>query len=258
MLLLVLVEDSKDEAAIQGEGLASLRICLPEIKQKGTSPLLKAVSIFFAKLMSSGEKLNLGFGNDFDGEREVLELSFFAPGIACMTEMPSPHLFPQLVLGTEVPVVAEILIQRLIGLGRAVLRDGPLSGNLSMAESPGKRGLDVLSRRRRREGAFEEPPRSGPRRRRRHAGRQRTGSSPWGGTSVRIRTRPGTGRSGGSRRRVLYRNGVVDGGGRERTLSLRRLIGESGNSGCSISITGGGDRLTITLAHHSSSERTAN
>lgn len=54
MLLLVLVEDSKDEAAIQGEGLASLRICLPEIKQKGTLPLLKAVSIFFAKLMSSG------------------------------------------------------------------------------------------------------------------------------------------------------------------------------------------------------------
>nr|GMD33123.1 hypothetical protein Iba_chr09bCG14670 [Ipomoea batatas] len=56
MLLLVLVEDSKDEAAIQGEGLASLRICLPEIKQKGTSPLLKAVSIFFAKLMSSGSQ----------------------------------------------------------------------------------------------------------------------------------------------------------------------------------------------------------
>nr|GMD36402.1 hypothetical protein Iba_chr09dCG16080 [Ipomoea batatas] len=134
----------------------------------------------------------------------------------------------------------------------------PSRASSCMAESPGKRGLDVLSRRRRREGAFEEPPRSGPRRRRRYAGRQRTGSSPWGGTSVRVWTRPGTGRSGGSRRRVLYRNGVVDGGGRERTLSLRRLIGESGNSGCSISITGGGDRLTITLAHHSSSERTAN
>lgn len=53
---------------------------------------------------------DLGFGDDFDGKRQVLEVALSAFCRASMTKMPSSHLLAQLILCPEILVIPKILI----------------------------------------------------------------------------------------------------------------------------------------------------
>jgi hypothetical protein len=115
----------------------------------------------------------------------ALVVALLDEGGAGVAEVAPSDLLAQLVLGPEVLPEAKRLIQGPLRLGGPVraasagprgsfLRYGPLLG-LPPAEPLGERGLDVLGRGGRREGALEEPPGRGPRRR--HPRRQRAGSA---------------------------------------------------------------------------------
>ena len=131
---------------------------------------------------------DLCFGDDLDSEGLASHVSLAGAREAGVAEVAAPHLLPQLVLGGEVAVVAEALVELPLHLPGAaagatsgpVLRDRDLSrrpGHLrrgrrrALAEAARQGRLDVLGRGRRRERAAEEPARRGRRggRRRRDA-----------------------------------------------------------------------------------------
>lgn len=176
----------------------------------------------------------LRFGDDFDSNRHVLKFSFLSLGMTGVAKMPTADFFPQLKLGPEVLVVSKILVQRLIGVGCTILWNWPFRWRLRMTKSPGERRLDVLGRRRRRKGAFEEPSRRGPCR---------------GGShscyTMRVRARPGT-VSRRSSRCILDRWKI------DWRLRLGMIaVGGNGveSRDDSIRIADGRDGLSITLAH---------
>lgn len=131
----------------------------------------KQYEIYNNRQPKSDFLLYLRFRYNFHSNRLVFKLALFASGRASMTKMPSPYLFPKLVLGSEILAIAEALVQSLFRLGSGLLGDRALLGLGGMAEPLRQRGLDVLSWRRRRERPPEEPPRSRrpPRGRWRHA-----------------------------------------------------------------------------------------
>lgn len=108
---------------------------------------------------------HLSFGDDLDSNSLTLDLPLLRRSQARIPEMPPPHLFPELILGSEVLPIPEALIQRrLLCLSRNGLGDAPLLG-LLRAQALGERRLDVLGGRQRREGTAKESPRGGPGRR---------------------------------------------------------------------------------------------
>lgn len=128
---------------------------------------------------------DLCFGDDLDSEDLASHVSLAGAREAGVAEVASPHLLPQLVLGGEVAVVAEALVElpvRLPGAGGAASTTGPVRrdrdldlwlGHLRcgcrrpLAEAARQGRLDVLGWRRRRERAAKEPARRGRRGRRR-------------------------------------------------------------------------------------------
>lgn len=149
---------------------------------------------------------DLCFGDDLDSEDLASHVSLARAREAGVAEVAAPHLLAQLVLGGEVAVVAEALIElplHLTGAAGAgpVLRDRDLDrrlgrlrrgGRRTLAEPARQGRLDVLGRGRRRERAAEEAARRGRRgRRRRRDAFGETERAP----------RPGAARRRGPRRR---------------------------------------------------------
>ncbi|EEE59105.1 hypothetical protein OsJ_10963 [Oryza sativa Japonica Group] len=99
-----------------------------------------------------GDWIDLGLGDDLDGDVVALELALLAGGGAGVAEVAAANLAAELVLGGEVPGEAEALVQRHAGL--AGLRDGRLV-RLHRAVAPRQERADVLRRRRRRERPLE-------------------------------------------------------------------------------------------------------
>lgn len=164
-----------------------------------------------------------------------------------MTKMPSPNLFPKLVLSSEILAVAEALVQSSFRLGSALLGDRALLRLGCVAEPLRQRRLDVLRRRRRRERPPEEPSRSRwtPRRRRRHAAGERAR-----GHSVRIRAWPRA-RVRGPSRRILHRehvDGAVTPASR-RQRRLRPIVRDRSNCGYGRVILGCWIGLAVALPH---------
>lgn len=181
-------------------------------------------------------KWYLGFGDDLNGQRLVLELAFLASTGASMTEMPSPDLFPKLILSSEILAIPKALIQRLFRLHSLLLRNRTLFRLLP--EPLRQRRLDMFRRRRRSEPPLKKPPRRRrPRRRRRHSPGERAGRQ-----AVRVGTRPGARlRDRRPRRRALHapgaavplpllrlRRGLLEGG---RDCGDRRRDGGDGGPG---------------------------
>jgi len=95
---------------------------------------------------------HLGLGNNLDGDVLALEVALLALGSAGEAKVAAPHLPAKVVLGGEVPGVAEALVQPQVWL--AALGDGRLVG-LDRAVAPRQQRTDVLGGRRRRERALE-------------------------------------------------------------------------------------------------------
>ena len=165
---------------------------------------------------------DLSFGYDLNGHRLSFHLPFLGLSPASMTEMPSPHLLPQLVLPFEVLPEPEVLVQQPLSSSSDVhvLRDRLRRSGCPPSQSR----HDRFGGRRRRKRPFELSSRSS-RRRRRYSRRQR----------------------------ALKRANVVgvDLGGERRLRSgsmaviLGRLIGSLGD----LVVLDGGDVPAVAVAH---------
>lgn len=186
----------------------------------------------------------LGFGNDLNCNRLILELALFNFGRASMPKMSSPYFLSELVFGSKILTVTKVLVQRLLLLGSSLLGDRPLF-RLPTAKTLSQGRLDVLGRRWWRKRPAEESPGSRSSSwRRRDTSRQGTG---WHSMGVGAGPRTLVGGASGSVLHGLHSDGAVSRSGGHLIAITRD--DEGGCIGVSFSSIALEIRFTVTLTH---------